>query len=82
MKFFNESSTDRRVRAIGGIVLVAIALAVSSTAAGVTLVVLGAMALGTSAVGWCPAYSLLGISTLRRVPRCPHCDAREGTSYN
>ena len=80
MTFFNESRTDRAVRAIGGIVLLIIGWAVSSNVIGIVLFVLGAMALGTAIAGWCPAYSLLAISTMKKQARCPHCDTGHGTS--
>jgi thioredoxin family protein/DUF2892 family protein len=35
----------------------------------------GAIALGTGIVGWCPAYTLFGISTVKTpAGHCPHCD--------
>lgn len=76
MTFFNESQSDRTVRAIGGVALLAIGWMVSSSIPGIVLFVLGAMALGTAIVGWCPAYSLFAFSTVKKpVARCPHCEA-------
>jgi DUF2892 family protein len=44
-------------------------------ALGVALFVVGAIALGTGIVGWCPAYTLFGISTVKTpAGHCPNCD--------
>jgi hypothetical protein len=75
MTFLNEGRADRGVRMLAGIVLVAAGRAVSLNAAGVALFVLGAIALGTGIAGWCPAYSLFGISTVKTpVGHCPNCE--------
>jgi hypothetical protein len=43
---------------------------------GIVLFVLGAVALGTGLVGWCPAYTLFEISTIKTpAGDCPNCDA-------
>ena len=69
----NMGSFDRRIRAFV-VAPVAIVLAFvfgASTVAGVILFVLAGIMLATSAVGFCPNYVWLGISTyprgLRRV---------------
>ncbi len=60
----NLSSTDRVVRLVAGVVAVAAALLVGvGTSLGVVLLVLAVLLLGTSAVGFCPLYRLLGLST-------------------
>ena len=80
MTFVNQSPSDRTIRAIAGIVLLATALMVSSPVAGIALTALATIALGTAAAGWCPAYSLLGRSTLKRTAgHCPNCEPH-GTS--
>jgi len=62
----NESSTDRIIRAVVGIVLLAIALfAVTDTTLKVILIILAAVALITALTGFCLIYRLLGISTKR-----------------
>ncbi|MEI6622320.1 MAG: DUF2892 domain-containing protein [Actinomycetes bacterium] len=60
----NESSVDRIVRVVAGVVAVVIALAVGPTSVvGIVLFVVAAILLVTAAVGFCPLYRLLGIST-------------------
>ena len=74
MTFLNESQADRGVRMLAGILLLAAGWA-RLNAFGVALFLIGAIALGTGIVGWCPAYSLFGISTLKApTGRCPNCD--------
>lgn len=60
----NESTPDRIVRVIAGLVLAALALAgvVSGILAIVVWVVAGIL-LVTGAVGFCPLYAILRIST-------------------
>ncbi|WP_435311918.1 YgaP family membrane protein [Primorskyibacter sedentarius] len=55
--------TDRKIRAVAGVVLLLLAL---TTFAGVWAWIVGIVAvvlLATAALGTCPPYSLLGIST-------------------
>jgi hypothetical protein len=60
----NESSLDRIIRVVLGIVLLALYVAVPVTGAlGIVFIVLGAIALLTGAVGFCPLYALLKLST-------------------
>ena len=60
----NESTLDRVLRAIAGVVAAAAAIAVGAgTVLGIVLVVLAAVLLVTAAVGFCPLYRLLGIRT-------------------
>ena len=59
----NVGSTDRIIRAIVGIVLLALAYMGNFGAYAWGGYVLGAVMLGTAAIGWCPPYSLLGINT-------------------
>lgn len=65
----NESSLDRGVRAVIGIVLLLAWLLgwVGGTFA-IVLGVVGIVLLATAAVGFCPLYRILGISTCP-VPR-------------
>jgi len=75
MRFLNEGQSDRAVRMLAGIVLVPAAWTLTSNALGVVLVVIGAIAFGTGIVGWCPAYTLFGISTVKTpAGHCPNCD--------
>ncbi len=55
----NEGTLDRALRAIVGIGLLAIVFVGPKTPWGW----LGLVPLGTSLLGWCPAYTLLGINT-------------------
>lgn len=60
----NESTLDRVLRAVAGVVVAVAALAVGlGSALGIVLVVLAGVLLVTAAVGFCPLYRLLGIST-------------------
>lgn len=65
MTFLNEGSADRVVRMLAGLLLLAAAWMVSFHGLGIVLFAFGALALVTGLVGWCPAYSLFGISTLK-----------------
>jgi hypothetical protein len=60
----NESGLDRIVRVVLGIVLLALYFTnVVAGGLGILFIVLGAIALLTGVVGFCPLYSLLKIST-------------------
>ncbi|MHB1642671.1 MAG: YgaP family membrane protein [Acidithiobacillus sp.] len=56
---FNESMPDRLIRVIVGIVVIALVFVGPKTPWGW----LGLVPLITGLVGWCPAYTLLGIRT-------------------
>lgn len=55
----NEGTTDRALRVIAGLVLIALAATGTVGAWGW----IGIMPLLTGVVGFCPAYTLLGINT-------------------
>lgn len=60
----NMGGIDRAIRAIVGIIL--LALYFMGTVAGVwgwVALIVGVVLLVTAALGWCPPYSLLGINT-------------------
>jgi hypothetical protein len=62
----NVSRTDKIVRVILSIVLVAIGLFLQPTAGAIALivpVVLALVLLSTVFLSWCPIYAVLGIST-------------------
>lgn len=60
----NMGSVDRGIRAIVGVtLLVAYFLGAVSGLVGVLALVVAIALLATSAMGWCPPYSLLGIKT-------------------
>ncbi|MBC5767987.1 YgaP family membrane protein [Ramlibacter albus] len=58
----NIGTIDRGVRAVAGLVL--IALAATGTVGWWGW--LGIVPLATAALGWCPPYAMLGISTCKR----------------
>lgn len=61
---FNLSNTDRVIRVVLGIILLAIALLMPNNAwASVGWV--GVVPLATGLIGWCALYRLFGISTRR-----------------
>ncbi len=75
MTFLNEGQTDRGARMFAGILFVLAGWSLSLNTLGVVRVVIGAIALCTGIVGWCPAYSLFGISTVKTpVGHCPNCE--------
>lgn len=60
----NENTLDRMLRAGLGLVLGAVALAVGATSVGgILLLVVALVLLVTAAIGFCPLYAVLGIST-------------------
>ena len=74
MAFMNEGKWDRATRILAGIALEYAAwmtwpTSIMSHGATVNLVflVIGAIALVTGLVGWCPAYALFDVSTNKRI---------------
>jgi hypothetical protein len=66
MSFMNEGSTDRVIRVVAGIVLLALGWGeVVTGTLGTVLKVLGFIPLLTGLVGWCPLYAITHISTRR-----------------
>jgi len=60
----NESGLDRIIRAIVGIIFLALYFTGTVTGTlGIVLIVLGAVLLLTGIVGFCPLYALLKINT-------------------
>lgn len=57
----NEGSTDRLLRVIAGIILIALVFVGPKTPWGWV----GLVPLITALIGWCPAYTLLGINTCK-----------------
>lgn len=63
----NVGNIDRIIRAILGIVLVAVPFVAGWPTLGVVAsVVAGAVLLGTAAFSFCPIYAVLGLSSKRR----------------
>lgn len=60
----NEGTVDRIIRAVLGVAALIGAVAVGiGTVAGIVMLVLGGILVVTAAVGFCPLYRVLGIST-------------------
>ncbi len=60
----NESNLDRIIRVVLGLVALIVAFSVgASSALGIVLLVVAVVLLVTAAVGFCPLYRLLGLST-------------------
>lgn len=57
----NVGSIDKVIRIIGGIVLLSLIFILEGNARWWGLI--GLVPLVTGLVGWCPAYSLIGVST-------------------
>jgi Protein of unknown function (DUF2892) len=78
MTCINEGDADRVVRIFAGVLLLAAGWALASGTPAVIAIAVGAIALGTGIVGWCPAYTVFGFST-RKIPagHCPNCEAED-----
>ena len=61
----NQGSLDRAARVVFGLVLLSLVFVGPQTPWGL----IGLVPLLTAAVGWCPLYSLIGVSTCR--PQAP-----------
>jgi uncharacterized membrane protein len=62
----NESTLDRIIRAVVGAVALTVAVVVGmGSVGGILLVVVGGILVVTAAVGFCPLYRILGLSTAR-----------------
>ncbi len=66
----NVGGIDRAVRLAAGAILLAtgLVLLAGDGGHGWTVAIVGAILLATGAVGFCPPYVLLGISTAKRRP--------------
>jgi hypothetical protein len=62
----NESNIDRIIRAVAGVVLLYLGFAVLAGALAIVVDVIGVVLLLTGAVGFCPLYALLKLSTLKQ----------------
>lgn len=63
----NMGSTDRIIRIVLAIVFAALYFTGTVTGTfGIVLVVLGAVFLATSAIGFCPLYTLFGMNTCKK----------------
>lgn len=59
----NQRTTDRAVRTLFAVILFIVAFTVASGIWTPISFVLGAVMVGTAAIGFCPLYALLGINT-------------------
>jgi hypothetical protein len=65
----NEGNTDRIVRGVVAIIALILAFVVGiGSVVGVILALVGVIMAVTAAVGFCPLYRLLGLSTDRHLP--------------
>jgi hypothetical protein len=64
-KYQNESSVDRIIRTVVGLILLVVAY-YSFGILSIILYILGAIAIITAASGFCPSYKLFNISTIRK----------------
>lgn len=63
----NESNVDRIIRAVAGVVLLFLGFGgVLSGGLAVVADVIGAVLLLTGAIGFCPIYAVLKLSTLKK----------------
>ena len=60
----NVGTIDRTIRGLAGLIGIALfATGVVEGTIAIIALVVGVVLLGTAAIGWCPPYALLGIST-------------------
>jgi len=62
----NMGTSDRLIRVVAGLVIGSLGIYFSSWWG-----LIGLLPLGTSLIGWCPPYSLLGINTCANVKTQP-----------
>ena len=65
MTFVNEGLWDRVIRLLAGVALGYAAWAAWPGTAAVVYLVIAVIALATAVVGWCPAYTIFGLSTAK-----------------
>jgi hypothetical protein len=66
MTLVNEAGWDRIVRVLAGVALLYVGWhALSGSTLGVVVGIVAFLPLLTGILGWCPAYSLVGIGTRR-----------------
>jgi hypothetical protein len=62
----NESTLDRIIRGIVGAIALVVAVVVGvGSVGGILLIVVGGILVVTAAVGFCPLYRILGLSTAK-----------------
>jgi hypothetical protein len=76
MTFVNEGKWDRAARVLIGMLLLIAGWGVAFGALGSVLVAAGFIAIATGISGWCPAYTVFGLSTGKiTAAHCPNCDS-------
>ncbi|MBI1375874.1 MAG: DUF2892 domain-containing protein [Frankiales bacterium] len=66
----NESPLDRILRTVLAVAALVVAFATGAgSALGIVLIALSAILLVTAAIGYCPLYRVLGLSTVRAAAR-------------
>jgi hypothetical protein len=63
---FNERGSDRVIRILAGIALAYATWVTWPATTSMVFAVIGAIALLTGLVGWCPGYALFGLSTKKK----------------
>jgi len=66
MTFINEGAWDRVIRILAAVALGYAAWITWPGTAAIVFLVIGAIALVTGLVGWCPAYALFDLSTKKK----------------
>ena len=61
----NVGGIDRIVRAVAGIVLLGMVVALKDESGYWLWGLIGLVPLGTAAIGWCPPYAIFGISSCK-----------------
>ncbi len=61
----NVGGIDRMIRAIAGVVLLGMVVALKDESGYWLWGLIGILPLGTAAVGWCPPYAIFGISSCK-----------------
>ena len=67
MTFINEGTWDRAIRILAAIALGYVAWITWPGTTALVSLVIGVIALVTGLVGWCPAYSVFGISSKKKI---------------
>ena len=71
MTFTNEGASDRLIRLVLAFAFGYAAWVTWPGIVGVVFAVITGMALVTGLVGWCPAYTLFGFSTTKKIRVAP-----------
>jgi hypothetical protein len=64
----NESTLDRGIRLVAGLILLALVFMTLTGIWQIVAAVAGLILLATAAIGFCPLYALFGVTTCPRQP--------------